>query len=276
MKILLVCVNYNSPQSACAYIDSISGSDLASVELDVVLVENSVEPVLKLQSKVNSYSWFHYRAFCNNVGYFGGIRAGLSGYSCRDYDYVICSNVDLLMSDPGFFTKLSQKKIQKHCMAIAPDIRSSVTGAKLNPYLKSRPHKKKMCFTKLMFRWYLLSVLYQLFFVLKSVVRLGSHNKKSSQITDGSAMKIYAPHGSFMIFTKYYFESGGDFNHPCFLYGEELYVAEQIAKNEGHVKYCPDLQVSHAEHSSTGWIKSRKMAKFQYKALTWAYDYLAG
>ena len=74
--------------------------------------------------------------------------------------------------------------------------------------------------------------------------------------------RIYAPHGSFMIFPKYFFESGCNLDHKSFLYGEELFVGERCRLNGIEVVYDPDLEVLHKEHAVTSAIGIKKKAGY--------------
>ena len=80
--------------------------------------------------------------------------------------------------------------------------------------------------------------------------------KPQSNKLEEDAIRVYAVHGSFMAFNKSYFLKGGNFKHGCFLYGEEIYVAE-IARQKGlKVVYKPELTVEHNEHASVGLFPS--------------------
>jgi GT2 family glycosyltransferase len=70
-----------------------------------------------------------------------------------------------------------------------------------------------------------------------------------------SDMQIYAPHGSIFIFRRAFFEHGGNIRFPYFLFGEEIYIAEQVKEKGGKILYAPELNIIHNEHTSTGLFK---------------------
>ena len=77
---------------------------------------------------------------------------------------------------------------------------------------------------------------------------------------------IYAPHGSFIIFSKYFFNNGGYLDKNLTMYGEEFTTAE-IAKNlKISIYYEPDIEVIHVEHSSNkiNWFNSFRLTKKAY------------
>ena len=73
---------------------------------------------------------------------------------------------------------------------------------------------------------------------------------------------IYAPHGSFIIFTKFYFLNGGNLKYPCFLFNEEVFVAETVLKLNLKVIYDNQLIVYDNEHVSTGTFRSKIIANY--------------
>jgi GT2 family glycosyltransferase len=83
---------------------------------------------------------------------------------------------------------------------------------------------------------------------------------------------IYAPHGSFLIFSSEYFRAGGSLDFPCFLFGEEVYLAEVLRKLGLDVVYEPSLEVVHQEHKSTKLVKSRELAQAVATAAAYCAD----
>ena len=81
-------------------------------------------------------------------------------------------------------------------------------------------------------------------------------------------MPIYAPYGALLIFSRDYFAKGGDFAHPGFLYGEEIFVAEACRETGLEVILWPELKADHREHSATGVVQSKSKIRFQYESLT--------
>ena len=48
--------------------------------------------------------------------------------------------------------------------------------------------------------------------------------------------------------------------YPSFLFGEEVFVAETARQIGLRVIYHPGLRLSHDDHSSTGLVRSRRLA----------------
>jgi len=77
---------------------------------------------------------------------------------------------------------------------------------------------------------------------------------------------IYAPHGSFILFTRDYFARGGHLDYPVFLFGEEVFLAETIRLLDMRVIYTPDLVVYDDDHVSTGRVARRRIGELHAEA----------
>ena len=79
-------------------------------------------------------------------------------------------------------------------------------------------------------------------------------NKKLQTISDN---RIYAGHGSMMIFTKTFMVENIAFRFPCFLFGEELFFGELVRLSNLDVIYVPEIIVHDIDHVSTSRIKKK-------------------
>jgi GT2 family glycosyltransferase len=89
-------------------------------------------------------------------------------------------------------------------------------------------------------------------------------------------MDIYAGHGSFILLTRAYFEKCGMIDYPVFLFGEELYLAEECRKHSLRVIYRPEICIYDSEHVSTSKLKKTLPFKktFYYQCNSDAIDYI--
>lgn len=253
IKVVLICVNYDSDNSLKKYLDSIENarnSAKSSVELSVHIADNTLRPKgarLDLGRKSCSFP-IEVTAAPDNPGYIGGVRAAVTsqGIEPTHWDYLIVSNVDITL-DESFFRVLSRINLPDAVGIVAPSILTGENGADNNPFMSHRPSRGRMRFYKWLYRWTFLFAVYQ---------RISRRRKRRARRAvkvgrERSDERIYAPHGAFMIFTREYFRSGGDFSFPCFLFNEEIYFAEKARQKQLAVVYAPELVVRHEEHQST-------------------------
>jgi GT2 family glycosyltransferase len=204
-----------------------------------------------------------------NWGYLGGARRGLQHIRERGWkpDWIIVSNSDIEFNDPNFISKLTSVKSSGDIGVLAPDILLGKSGHSQNPYLPLRPQASRMHFYKWIFRFTVTCFVYQMLGLMKSIAQRGTE-RQSLKLNAGksSSTDIYAGHGAFMIFSKAYFDRGGNFEHKPFLFGEEITVAENCRRLKLKVRYEPSLKVTHMDHGSIGWFPSRSLLNFQREA----------
>lgn len=259
MKVLIVCVNYNSYMELAKYLASIDRSNkgVDGVTVDVYIADNSngKERVVNTQYeniRVEQYDF-------DNLGYLGGASAVVNNLpDVENYDYVAISNVDLQLSD-NFFQVLKEKKIDDETAWIAPQIYSHDEDRDRNPKVIGRYSKKKLKMIYYMYKYPSLFYLYT-----------ATAYKRKKLAPKYDEMDIYAGHGSFMLLTRNFFKEYKRIEYPIFLFGEELFLAELI-KNKGmKVRYVPSLRVEDMEHVST----SRMKKKFYFKCNTESIKYI--
>ncbi len=77
------------------------------------------------------------------------------------------------------------------------------------------------------------------FFFIHSVI---SKTKTKTKEELPKESDFYATHGSMFILSKKFFELGGVLSDLPFLYGEEMYIAEQIMAIGGRNCYVPGVK----------------------------------
>ena len=273
-KVNIVTVSYRNHGDTRAFLDS-----LATVrgyeECHVTVVNNAVGPedLTELAEVAASFEGSLTMVHsAENLYYWGGANSVVRRILCSatggvGVDWIIIANNDVLFSDAGFLEKLCSYDPSDHGV-IAPSIVSLATGRDQNPFLRKPPG---------MFRLTKWRAQYSNFHVARVLLALQRAmgpvrwfiNRR--QLAGGVRRRddIYAPHGAFIIFSRRYFECGGWLDITVPMYMEEITtgaIAEQIGVP---VRYCPDLQVHHREHATTGttltrvqW--SRKRAGFSY------------
>lgn len=256
-KALVITVNYRGAADTLRLLESLRGLKGFS-GIDVIVVDNFsadgssaairaamsyLENVRLLESTINR-------------GYFGAAKWALQKYlDSQKYlpDWVIVCNNDIVIEDQDFFSKLFEHDANA-VGALAPEIRSERTRLDQNPFLKKRPDKKKLVTLRIWFSSYYLMLFKQL---LSVPFRLGKEKVKHFLSSGEGTSRvhriepIYSPHGAFVIFSRRYFELGGEIDDELLLYAEEFSVGEICKRMNLPVLHDKKLQVQHREHGST-------------------------
>lgn len=249
--ILIVCVNYNSYPELSDYLASIEASVAACplpCRVDVWVADNSSE-----KEVVDTTQYKHIRVQVkplDNLGYLGGAAAVINNLAnLADYDFVIISNVDILLR-PSFFECLlhyADNKLEKNIVWIAPRIYSLSEKRDRNPKVQNRYTRWKL---RILWAMYRFPVFHYLYFKL-------IYSRRKNVCSNCLEQDIYAGHGSFMIFTNSFFEAIGKISYPIFLFGEELFFAEAIRSLGMKVRYVPSIEIDDMDHVSTSKMKSQ-------------------
>jgi GT2 family glycosyltransferase len=165
-------------------------------------------------------------------------------------DWVIVCNNDVLFNDPSFLETLGTYDPSNHGV-IAPSIISLATSRDQNPFLRKSPSFLNLIKWRLQYSsFHIAKMLLGLTWVLEPMRRLMRRDGHPDRTRKGE--DIFAPHGAFVIFSRRYFETGGRLDTRVPMYMEEIStgaIAEQIGVP---VRFCPELQVQHREHATTG------------------------
>ena len=87
--------------------------------------------------------------------------------------------------------------------------------------------------------------IYKIRIILKKIINIFSIKNISKP------REIYAPHGSFIIFSKTFFKYGGWIDSNFEMFAEELTTAEIVKRLNMSIFFNPDLEVMHVEHSTS-------------------------
>lgn len=84
--------------------------------------------------------------------------------------------------------------------------------------------------------------------------------------------QVYAPHGALMVLSREFFRRGGSLEHPPFLFGEEITIAEEALRVSLPVIYSPSIAVIHEQHASVSRLPSRVHHEFVSHAAAYVAD----
>lgn len=252
MKVLLFIVNYRSdePLRQCIASAQQVARD-ASVNLQIHVLDNSEYPCEKLAALKQMLSEFsqvpaQLHVPDRNSGYFGSLALAQRLAELQGSDVVIYSNPDVRFA-PDFFDQLGLHRLRAPGL-IAPAIVSREDGFDQNPKYVHRLTRAKLLRLQ---RIYATSLGFRFYMNLARLKEwlLG----KRARGTAPAGKVIYAPHGATLIFTDPDFFRSLP-SYPCFLFGEELFVAEEAMRREIPITYQPALKVEDLRSHSVGQL----------------------
>jgi len=247
---------YNTYLEATRFVDSLMSQ--LNISTKLILIDNScIEPSDSFIQRIKENPHISYLKQNRNLGYFGGAQVALEFCSQRlsSIDFFIVSNVDIIYS-PDFVASLLNLKVNEEVGVIAPSIISNKWQIDANPKILERYSRKRMLFYKYL---YMNRHIHNFYILLSYLKKLFKHR---GSLAENFSRYIYAPHGSCIIFLQKYFNSGLNFNHISFLFGEEIFIAEECSSKNIKVLYEPNIKVLDFEHASTGIFYNKKISDF--------------
>src|SRR5579864_9553120 len=206
---LIIPINFQHARCTLEFLDSVSRLEGFN-SCHVVIVDNNSDDgsVGCIRQAISGYKNVDLAASQQNRGYFGGAKWALSQYLTkhRAPEWVIVCNNDIDFHDRQFLGKLLQIDPTTVGM-IAPAIVSRLTGHDANPSIRNRPNAFRMLQYRAWFSSYHAMWIKQW---LWPFVRRARRRFQPQRLVSGNGIstQIYAPHGSFMIFSRRFFESG--------------------------------------------------------------------
>jgi GT2 family glycosyltransferase len=235
------------------------------IELCVIIADNSSEFIQISNNDRYMFDLKHISTH-DNLGYIGAVTYAIKeqNITLKDWDLLIVSNVDLLL-DLSFFQELYSSYLNKQDFIgwIAPCIYSKHEKRDRNPKIMQRPTMDRMSLLCYLYKY---PILYDIY--THTLYKLKKHQQNHWKAENEGDGYIYAGHGSFMIFTNGFIrEYNNNIVYPSFLFGEEIFFAEEILKKDLKVKYCPNIIVYDDEHISTGRLNKRSVYQYNYNSM---------
>jgi GT2 family glycosyltransferase len=259
---LIITVNFRHPECTLEFLKSATRLQ-GFIHCNVLVVDNNSEDesVARIQQAISEFSNVEVLASSQNRGYFGGAKWALQQYLAqyRMPDWVIVCNNDIVFDDPGFLVILLDRD-PATCGVIAPSVISRLTGHDANPCIRRRPTLFRMWRYRFLLSNYLIAWLAQW---LAPAVRKLRHRLNARKEDGDGKTPIYAPHGSFMIFSRRFFDAGGFIDDEFFLYAEEFCVAEMCRQLNLPVIHDPNVRVWHEQGQTLGRKLSRDTYMYQ-------------
>jgi GT2 family glycosyltransferase len=267
--ILIIGVIYNTYPETIRYLDSIS--PMASGKIVLILVDNSdKKKPAEFPEKIRGYPFVHYFETGKNLGYFGGAREGMKYYLGEHSTYptwILITNVDIVFTR-SFFDQLNTIGDQENLGVVAPSIISKKWNIDYNPEILVRYSKRRLQFYLFIYSSFLIHNLFLIgAYLKKRIIGLRKRKKEIPIFPRPAKKKIYAPHGSCLVFHRNYFNRGGALDLPNFLFGEEILIGETALQSGLDIVYYPEMIILDYEHASTGFFMTPVMNRYYRQAI---------
>lgn len=257
-KIVNVIICYNNISEIMEYASALSVLK-GSKEISLVVVVNMLNnaTISELRSNLSSLPFETLVVTKNeNLGYMNGLIFGYQQY--REYsnhipDYVMMSNTDIKYPNDNFLVELSDREYDNDIWCIGPSVYAPNKDSYDNPVCYERRSKRQIERLIRIFSTPILNVTYVTLSDIKASLKK-PHKQDSST--------VYEVHGCFFIITGEYAELLKDKVYGALLYSEETFVAELIYKNKKMIYYDNNLEIQHLEHTVTGKMNKKKIAKY--------------
>ena len=267
MRILVFIVNYQADEPLTRCIQSLDAAAAESqVHLDVHVLDNSEygsKDLANLRELLKKFNYIDVTLHIpsRNAGYFGGL--GLAQELCNklDSNLVIYSNPDVHFA-PDFFVKL-RGLMPSFSGVLAPAIVSIRDCFDQNPKYFQRLSVSKL---RRLRRIYSIPIAFRIFMVLARIKERFFVRRTNLDSHARSFTEIYAPHGAVLIFTDLTFFKSLP-SYPCFLFGEELFIAEEAARRQVSIFYHPTLRVDDLRSQSVGKIPSDRHRRLMLESV---------
>lgn len=272
---LFIAISFKSSELVLEALRSVQSLS-ANKDVGIIVIDNSSvsEDINPIRSAVSNFCNAELLESTANRGYFGAARFALDHFLAKGHpipDWVIVCNHDILIEDREFFQKLSNNDAGA-VGVIAPRIQKLPGNVDQNPFMRNRPNALRWAQLRLVSSNYTLAKFWDWLWRRKWALKswTAAIRKELAENNNVKRESIYAPHGSFIIFSRKFFETGGFLDENLFLYGEEISVAEQCRLLGLPVVYEPELRVLHNEHQSTG----KRLSRFTFECQKRAMEYV--
>jgi GT2 family glycosyltransferase len=261
-KAVLVLVNYFGEPELNAFIHNHLLSESESLER-VYIVNNGSHDTTVLDTLAGRYQWIKIIHPGKNVGYLPAAHLAWADYTNETGvapSFFILSNYDLEPEAVGWLQRLLLWASNQQPDVFAPQIVAMPSGKKINPFYRKRLSAAHLRRLIIVTQFYPLYVIYQWLHLLKR------------KVPAENTHELYALHGSFLGFSRSFFDKHGSIDYPCTLYGEELFIAEQSRALGLRMAYRREEHLFHHEHISTGSIKNKKHMRMLHQSLKFIFN----
>ncbi len=264
---LFIVIGYQRSDLVLGFLRSLLGQERSTWRCVVVDNDASNGDIRAVAESVAD-ARVAYVAANQNLGYFPGADLGLRTWRAAGRampDWVVICNQDLVLQT-DFVSRLGdfEPEVQDRVWCLAPRVLDSTTNGDSNPYMVTRPSITKQLAVAL------LSLSSRSYSILAARYDRNEVQRAEQRIQEGER-EIYAAHGSLICVSSAFFDAGGTINRRRRLFGEEVFLAEQLARSGARTLYLPSLRATHEAHATTEHsdIRDAKAIMAERRAASW-------
>ena len=265
LEIRLLFVHYSDHERVLAFIDHLNRLPLPKGwQLRGSICDNS----LNWPSSLTLPDNFRLVTPAQNLGYLPGSIYANKAWESENSpmpEWTAVINTDLEFC-PEFFMRLTTQDFPEDILAVAPDVRLR-HNTQQNPFFASRPSRSKLELYRFLFGSPVRSQL------METIYQWRHKNKQQSTPEtlplDAPFLEAYALHGAATFLHRRYFERGGSVEYPSFMYGEEIFFAEEVRRLRGRMVWLPEAIVWHdAGATTSGKSQIARRAQWQHQSMS--------
>ncbi|MFW6122499.1 MAG: glycosyltransferase [Petrotogales bacterium] len=260
----LVILNYMTSHETGAMINSVKNY---YPQLRIVVVDNgsSTDAKKQLRDIVTQHRNVSTVYLQENRGFAGGNNAGIYKLRKLGYEYVICSNNDVLFKQPRIIETLKYYCIQTDAALAGPRI-LNLNNQDQNPYKLRRPSLKdaKSYYRRACWIPDIAYPVLKLWRFVKHSIRNKSE-KNLQYPPPEKPCQVYALHGSFIMFSPLFFKFYNGFDSNTFLYCEENVLGEMLFAKGLKAVFVPGTKVIHKEDKTINFVWGDDLGRQMFK-----------
>ena len=273
LEILVCIVNFRTDDALCEFVTSLSSAwNVAGAEgrLAVLVLDNSgkqLDEARRFESRLIALHPDTELAFDHgNLGYFGALALAQARSAQGRFEYVVFANADLIVA-PDFFCALRACRGAAAILAPSIVVASATGEMDQNPAYESRLSRRRLRFLRAVYGSAPLFAAYSMLWRARDRMRARADSAAKESRGARARRKIYAAHGAMFIFADVaFFQSLAGFRP--FLFGEEIFVAEEARRADLDTLYVPEVRVRHSRSKSMSSVPQEGQRKYLFEALT--------
>jgi len=275
-EILLTMVHFRDQSAVLAFTDkALRAARASGVALECAVADNSGD----WDDNVPTPQGLIVTKPGRNLGYLNGCAHAFEAWRANHQlqplpEWIAVMNTDLTLAD-DFFDRLraTARELPEDVGLVGPDVRLP-DGTPQNPFLRARLSPQRIRQSRALFSNSFTGGFWQATHRLRTAIkqRLKQYRRPPSRgINDEPTEfpkweRIYAPHGSFMLLNRRYFELGGSLECRSFMYGEEIHLAERCRRLRLSAVWIPLLNVRHDAKTSTKLAGSARRGRWLHQS----------